>query len=153
MHVATRNGMQKTDDVACEIKDETEVVLTSMPEMKKYKFLSGDVNWKDYGGKWYRSLGDHIYFVVEFINFEDATGDLVDGNKYAVIGASLDLTPGGCFADHFNSALDTLGWTMKSIDNELQLLEALYVYRGGDHEMTLRGNNADKLLAEVKRNL
>ena len=46
--------------------------------MTGWAFLTGDVNYKDYGGKWYRQVGDGLYHVIELINMVDAFGDDVD---------------------------------------------------------------------------
>jgi hypothetical protein len=42
--------------------------------MKNFKFLTGDVNWKDYGGKWYREALPGIYHVIELTDMPDACG-------------------------------------------------------------------------------
>ena len=47
--------------------------------MKKWVFLTGDVNWKQFGAKWFKidSYDDNYCYVIEIINFEDATGEKI----------------------------------------------------------------------------
>jgi hypothetical protein len=123
-------------------------------KMMRYEFLSGDVNWRTYGGKWYRRIDPHMYYVIEFINFLDATNELYDGKyKYVVTGEFVDLTPGSPWHKQIPNALAVVGETPGSVASELQLLEAVHIYMGGDKEFELFGNNADQLLAEAKRRL
>lgn len=50
--------------------------------MSRFYFLNGDINWRDYGAKWYaREVSTYskevTYTVVELINWEDAQGEPV----------------------------------------------------------------------------
>ena len=40
--------------------------------MAGWKFLTGDFNWQQYGGSWYRAVGERQYQVIELINLKDA---------------------------------------------------------------------------------
>jgi hypothetical protein len=126
-------------------------VLHIIPKTRGFKVLSGDVNWKEYGCTWYRSLGDGTYYILEFINFEDATGSLYNGNKYCVRGSSIDLSPGGWSHDKISAALKCIG--SPKTRNPQVILDAIYCYSGGDMEFQIFGNNANELLAEGKRRL
>jgi len=42
---------------------------------KIFEFLTGDVNWEDYGGKWFRRLSPQRFQVVEILCWEEATGE------------------------------------------------------------------------------
>jgi hypothetical protein len=122
--------------------------------MSTYQFLTGDVNWKDYGGIWYRRIDPHMYYLIEFINFEDATGELLDGKyKYIVEGKFIDLTPGSPWHKQIPNALRCVGESIDRVTDELQLLEAVNGYMGGDKEFELYGNNAEQLVADAKRRL
>lgn len=44
-----------------------------LPE-QRFHWLSGDLNWQDYGGKWIRQVGEHRYHVIELTNMPDACG-------------------------------------------------------------------------------
>jgi hypothetical protein len=95
-----------------------------------------------------------MYYVIEFINFLDATNELYDGKyKYVVTGEFVDLTPGSPWHKQIPNALAVVGETPGSVASELQLLEAVHIYMGGDKKFELFGNNADQLLAEAKRRL
>ena len=59
-------------------------------KMSKWQFLTGDVNYKDYGGKWYRQVKGEIYHIVELVNIEEATGKSVT-DKYFVNLQEIDL--------------------------------------------------------------
>jgi hypothetical protein len=57
-----------------------------------FKFLTGDVNWLDYGGKWIRKVGARRYHVIELINWEDAVGSDADAlPTYHVDLSEIDL--------------------------------------------------------------
>ena len=43
--------------------------------MADWKFLIGDFDWRQYGGSWYRAVGERQYQVIELINLKDAMGD------------------------------------------------------------------------------
>lgn len=119
-------------------------------KMQRFEFLTGDVNWKDYGGVWYRRIDPHIYYLIEFINFPNATGELYNGNKYVVTGEIIDLNPGTPWYKEIPNA--TRSYDI-SDTNELLTLEAVHGYMGGDREFAISGNNAEQLLADAKRRL
>lgn len=120
---------------------------------KKFEFLTGDVDWKDYGGKWFRMLDPHVYYVIEFINWEDATGKErhPSGNKYYVQCNVIDLSPGSPWHKQIPNALKSAGWEHEKNIDEVMVLEAVEQYMGGDREYEKLGNNAEKLLADCKR--
>ena len=117
--------------------------------MGRFEFLTGDVNWKDYGGKWYRRTGDHEYYVIEFINWEDATGEPHPQGKYCVEVSSVDLSSGSAWSRNIPNALRCCG--ISRPHNEVEVLEAVHCYMGGDRDLLSFGNNADRLLADAKR--
>lgn len=128
--------------------------IQSGGKMSRFEFLTGDVNWKDYGGKWYRRIDPHMYYLIEFINFLDATNELYDGKyKYVVTGEFIDLTPGSPWHKQIPNALSCYGESAETVTSELQILEAVHGYMGGDKEFLLTGNNADQMVADAKRRL
>jgi hypothetical protein len=46
-----------------------------------FKWLTGDVNYTDHGGKWYRKVGPRNYHVIELMNWRDVTGYEDDWRK------------------------------------------------------------------------
>ena len=142
-------------------------------EMKSFRWLSGDVNWVNYGGKWYKRVEvsrfvDRIwkvrlnsYHIIEFINFEDATGELYYGKyPYTIEVSYIDLafTP---WHSQIGSALKCVG-EEKYIPNlisgkaemmfksDLPILEAVHCYMGGDRVWNDYGKNAYELLESAK---
>jgi hypothetical protein len=132
---------------------------------KKWQFLTGDVNWRDYGGKWYRVV-DHsnkvdpkwhaplnAYHVLEFYNLEEATGDYnKKQGKYLVKVDLIDLGY-DAWRDRIPDALKTSGTSTGNLmkmtmqQRELHILEAMTYYSGGDRVYNTIGNNARKVMS------
>lgn len=138
---------------------------------RKWHFLSGDVNWRLYGGKWYR-VGEesktidpkwkcplNIYHVIEFYNLEEQLGegryDEKQG-KYIAVSELYDLSygawrekiPGALKSGgHFSSLIALM--KMPMMQRELLILEDMSGYSGGDKVFSMTGNNARDVLAEV----
>jgi len=83
--------------------------------MKNWSWLTGDVNWQEYGGTWYRKV-DKIYWLLRFENKAE-WGD--EGYYCQVLRVNLNNIP----ASEMQAALD--GW--KDAD-ELMKLEAAVGY-------------------------
>lgn len=123
-------------------------------DMRRFETLTGDVNWREYGAVWYRRTEPHIYYLIEFINFLDATNELYNGKyKYVVTGSVIDLSPGSAWHNQIQHALPVVGKTISGVRNELEILDAVNIYMGGDNIFTLYGNNADQLMREAKQRL
>ena len=121
---------------------------------KNFQFLTGDVNWKDYGGKWFREIDPHEYYIIEFINWENATGEEFNhGNRYYVEGRLIDLSPGSSWHKNIKNALESYGIEKGEELTEIMILEAVDGYMGGDRVYEELGNNAEKLLADCKRRM
>jgi hypothetical protein len=140
-----------------------------LPEHKAYHFLAGDVNHRQYGGTWYKKLGNSNcdiditmngkrfvvpvsdYHVLEMINFPDATGEQYQGHNYVGTVSYIDLC---CEAWRKNiiRALDCCGWIDENTPlTETMILEAVHSYMGGDKERVDSSNNYYELLSELKR--
>ena len=127
--------------------------------MKKWVFLTGDVNWKQFGAKWFKidNYNDDYCYVIEIINFEDATGEKikVDGVEYRYVGYLYTV-----LLDNDNaikSALDLYGETLEDLKKLTKkqrikhIAEAISSYGYPiDRECELYSNNADILLTELK---
>ncbi len=75
--------------------------------MKNFKFLTGDVNYVDYGGKWYREVRKGCYHIIELTNMPDACGaDAI--YTYCVDLAEVDVLATSQF--QLDSALNSCGW-------------------------------------------
>ena len=127
--------------------------------MKKWVFLTGDVNWKQFGAKWFKidNYNDDYCYVIEIINFEDATGEKikVDGVEYRYVGYLYTV-----LLDNDNaikSALDLYGETLEDLKGLTKkqrikhIAEAISSYGYPlDRECELYSNNADTLLTNLK---
>jgi len=113
--------------------------------MSGWEFLTGDIDYTCYGGKWYKQIDDVVYHVIELINWHDATGD-TDQPTYNVELQEIDLS----IAD-IESALNCCGW----INDETELNHALVVDSVSSYGQyapmgNWNGNNYRKLLRQAK---
>jgi len=117
--------------------------------MIKFKFLTGDFNWRQYGAKWVSNKLNNsefdYWFVLELINWEDATGELNNGRKYNV---SLSVvSPGEAGKKNLKSAFECCGIEEDALKiNDLIKVEALHSYGVHTQIWNKNGNNAKKLL-------
>jgi hypothetical protein len=127
--------------------------------MEKWVFLTGDVNWRQYGAKWFKidNYNDDYCYVIEIINFEDATGEKIkiDGVEYRYAGMLYTVLLDNQSA--IKSALETYGETISDIvglsrvKRVQHIAEVLSSYGYPvDQEYIGYSNNADTLLAELK---
>jgi len=114
----------------------------------KFHFLTGDVNWKDYGGVWYRYDGVLCYTIIEFHNMQDCCGDVSDG-KYLVTIGTIDLS--AISYAEIARACKTIGITVEeAMKDQLMLLEACNAYGFSDRISYQYGNNYKKLMSWAK---
>jgi hypothetical protein len=119
----------------------------------RFRFLTGDVNWLAYGGKWVspkQSNGEFDYWlVIELVNMEDACGGDAR-EKYNVTLSAVSPSEAGT---NLASALQSCGVEANdpSATNVLAQVECLHSY--GIHVPLWigNGNNAHKLLREARR--
>jgi hypothetical protein len=127
--------------------------------MQKWVFLTGDVNWKQFGAKWFKidNYNDDYCYVIEIINFEDATGEKIkiDGVEYTYVGILYTVLLDNESA--IKSALEVFGETLEDLKGLTKkqrikrIAEAISSYGYPlDRECELYSNNADTLLAELK---
>ena len=143
--------------------------MTTLPEHKTYHWLTGDVNHRQYGGTWFKRLGNSDcsiditmngkrfvvpvsdYHVLEMINFPDATGEQYNGHNYVGKVSYIDLC---CEAwrKEIDRALTSIGWDSKQEPlTETLILDAITSYMGGDEVETNSSNNYYELLSQLKR--
>lgn len=127
--------------------------------MKKWVFLTGDVNWRLFGAKWFKidNYNDDYCYVIEIINFEDATGKKikVDDKEYTYIGLLYTVLLDNESA--IKSALEPFGKTLEDLKGlskvrRIQhIADAISSYGYPmDRECELYSNNADTLLVKLK---
>lgn len=118
----------------------------------KLKFLTGDINWREYGAKWIsprQHNGDWQYWlVVEFINWEDATGEKANGKKYAVTISAI--SPEAAGVDNLHKAAECCGIDEIPEDDEAKV-QLLSDY-GVQAQLTVfDGNNANELMNQARK--
>lgn len=134
-----------------------------------FKWLTGDVNYVDHGGKWYRKVGNRAYHVIELTSWADGEDAK---RKYNVtlcevdVGALAETKQNGSVP--LEDALRSCGWkidTRRGIVQEhddelvcangivfdLVCLEALHGYGNKAHLADLYGNNWRKLIREASQ--
>lgn len=118
----------------------------------QFQFLTGDVNWLEYGGKWHSQKLNNgefdFWLVLELTNIHDATGEETGDKYYVSLSA---VSPNEAGKAQVAKALESCG--MEKADNlpDLALVECLHSY--GLHAVLVQrsGSNAHKLIREVKR--
>ena len=127
--------------------------------MQKWVFLTGDVNWKQFGAKWFKidNYNDDYCYVIEIINFEDATGEKIkdENGEYTYVGLLYTVLLDNESA--IKSALDLYGETLEDLKRLTKkqrikrIAEAISSYGYPlDRECELYSNNADTLLVKLK---
>lgn len=121
----------------------------------RFKFLTGDINWLQYGGKWISQKlnnGDWDYFLVlELINWHDTTGEK-DKEKYLV--QLFAVSPQAAGEKNLNKAFECCGVEKDNParQSELAQVECLQSYGVTTPVGTQwTGNNAYKLLKLAKK--
>lgn len=118
----------------------------------KLKFLTGDINWREYGAKWIsprQHNGDWPYWlVVEFINWKDTTGEKFNGNKYAVTISAI--SPEAAGIDNLHKATEYCGVDEIPEDDESKVL-LLSDYGVQAQLGVLNGNNANDLMKQARK--
>lgn len=122
----------------------------------KFKFLTGDINWQEYGGKFVSKRlnnGEFDYWlVIEVINIHDATGE-ESADKYAV--SLLSVSPSEAGEENLRKAFECCG--LDSEDqaelraNPLVQIEALTDYGIYAQLKSIGGNNLSKLMREIRK--
>jgi hypothetical protein len=87
--------------------------------MKDWAFLTGDINWEDYGGTWFRNLRDGVYILLRFENMDEACGRDNEGyDTYLcdVLQVDLNTLP----ETELQSALQCCGIDLDEIEEQHQ---------------------------------
>jgi hypothetical protein len=113
----------------------------------RYKWLSGDVNWLDYGGKWYKKDESGDYTVRELINMRDCCGSDAE-YTYAVrmFSINLDDISDGLKDESMSICGCDESWDDLTDDRKLEMLVSSHGH--GLYE-EYEGNNYKKLFAMV----
>lgn len=121
----------------------------------KFKTLSGDVDWRNYGTKLVSpklNNGEFDYWlVIEFTNMDDACGRDNEGKPHFHVGISA-VSPSQAGADNLQRAFFSCGMEAEEFfGNDLARVEALHSYGVRSELWQQLGNNASKLMSEARR--
>lgn len=98
---------------------------------KVFEFLTGDMNWDDHGGKWFRKVSEDCFHVVEIFNWEGTVGEAEAPEETYYVGLTevdTSLDP--------KSALECCGFEMNE-DGSIGCGGDIYA-EAGDEESRLR---------------
>ena len=110
-----------------------------------FRFLTGDVDYLSYGGKWYRKVASTRYHVIELTNMWDATGDK-SIPQYNISLSEVDIT-----SSQLKDAMAGYGPDDEDLqNNELVKVESLASYGAKAPLGLWDGSNARKLFAEAR---
>ncbi len=109
----------------------------------RFKFLTGDVHWWHYGGKWVsqkRNNGEFDYWlVIQFENMWEATGDETGAQYHVQLNV---VSPEQAGEDNLKKATDGYGMAEEDI-TDLIKVEALDSY--GVHAVIWQGQGPNRL--------
>lgn len=117
----------------------------------KFKWLTGDVDWIDYGGKWISPKQTNeeweYYLVIDFTNMRD----MCSPEAHASYHVSLDVvSPAAVGDDKMRQAITDCGLPDDQIGNVVSLVEVLHTNGLYAVAWSRGGNNARKMLAEAR---
>lgn len=144
----------------CQYNGTQECGGKNIHKLKKttFKWLTGDVDWQDYGGKWISNKlnnGEYDYwFIIDFVNLLDACGEREAkkmGGKYMVTLYSVSPSLAG--EENLMEAIKGCGFNnseLKELSDEMKV-EALVSYGVSAQLWSECGNFAKKLIAMAKK--
>lgn len=114
---------------------------------QNWKFLTGDVNWEDYGGKFYRRV-ETRFFIITVMNWFDAVGEDEATDEFNV---SVDM----CDLSELNDAnkkdlLQSCGWDGADEDDPLVWAEMMHSSGMRAPLWDANGDDIDSLMSEAK---
>lgn len=120
--------------------------------MTKFRFLSGDINYKDYGGKWISGKlnnGEFDYWIIiEVINWLDAVGEKEAPAKYNVSVSVVSPSEAGI--ENLERAKQYCGVEDEELSDEHKV-KLLHSYGVFTQVWCENGNNYEKLMKEAHR--
>jgi hypothetical protein len=122
----------------------------------KFKFLTGDVNWKKYGGKFVSKKLNNgefdFYLVMDVLSWEDVEPSAVKTHgKYCV--SLYSVSPSEAGTDGLKSAYDSCGFTGEEdfLKNPLAQVDVLVSYGTYTQISSKSGNNLLELMRECRK--
>lgn len=116
--------------------------------MKVFRFLTGDVDWKVYGAKWYKRIAPGIYHIIELANMKENLGDEATYTYYVTLHeVNLNIVN----KERISEALSCCGvFGDREEPHELEVIDALDSYGITAPLAEWSGNNYKKLLKAAK---
>lgn len=130
-----------------------------------FDFLTGDMDWEEYGGSWYRKI-DHRFHVVKVFNWEEAVGEAeaseidgthhidlveVDTNDEERIKSALECC--GYYADEDGNIVADSGDMLAELKDEdtwrLVVCESMVAYGSYAHIRDFSGSNLHEMFATM----
>lgn len=120
----------------------------------RFRFLTGDVNWLDYGGKWISQRFNNgefdWWFVLSLENVEDIVGEREAKEVGAKYWVNLSVYAPDEYKDKA-SILDSCGitepWESLSAEQKIEMISSV---DSGAHVFNVQGNNYKKLFAAAR---
>lgn len=84
-------------------------------DLGSFKWLSGDMNWLEHGGKWARKVGDRCYHVLTLDKWESLVGSDAKKDNTGTYNATLcEVNLDELSVSELNNALRYCGWCLES---------------------------------------
>ena len=115
--------------------------------VKYFKFLTGDKNFVDYGGKWYRLAGPGRFFVIELFNMKETCGS---DAEFTYLVELSEVNLGSATPDQLRSALSGCGYNLEDDPDDLQKVEMLHSYGCSAPLGQWEGNAWAKLMKQAR---
>jgi hypothetical protein len=122
-----------------------------------FKWLTGDVSWDIYGGKWWRKVGHRRYHVMELRNWEEDCGsDAEGGPTYHVSLSEIDML--AQTDESLAQGMNSCGWDADDLAEmckglrhpDLVMVECLHGYGHRSPLWDADGNNFTLLMRECR---
>lgn len=116
--------------------------------MSKFKWLTGDTSFPDYGGKFYRKIDKRRYHIIELFDMVDACGKECEDQPWNVQLGEVDID--ALPKELLNSAIKSWGAEDESL-SELVLVECIFSYGSYAPLGQWNGKNYKKLMKEARQ--
>ena len=114
---------------------------------KLFKFLIGDVDYVEHGGKWYRRTGATAFHIIELMKWEEVCGERGPGDTtYNVSLSEVDISD----TERLKDALSGYGWEEEGELPELAKVEAMHGHGAKAPLEEYNGNAWRKLMQEAR---
>lgn len=124
----------------------------------QFRFLTGDTNWREYGGKFIsRKLNNgefNYWLVMEIVNWPETVGEREASELGATYNVTLSaVSPAEAGEDNLRRAAECCGIDLNDIDEitDAMRVEMLHTYGISSPVWSENGNNLRRLMREARR--